>query len=43
MDTEKKEEKKQIVVLDEGVAMDAKDDPGPELACCWSIYMPFRW
>jgi hypothetical protein len=43
METEKKEEKKEIVVLDEGMDMDAVGGPGPEMVCCWAFYMPLRW
>jgi len=37
---EKKENKKGIVVLDEGIDTDALI--GPEGFCCGSIFMPFR-
>jgi hypothetical protein len=41
MKEETKENKKEIVVLDEGIDMDAFI--GPELMCCWSIFIPARW
>jgi len=41
MKEEEKENKKEIVVLDEGIDMDAFI--GPQLFCCGSMFMPFRW
>jgi hypothetical protein len=41
MKEETKENKKEIVVLDEGIDMDAFI--GPQLMCCGSMFMPFRW
>ncbi len=41
MKEETKENKKEIVVLDEGIDMDAFI--GPELFCCGSMLMPARW
>lgn len=41
MKEEAKENKKEIVVLDEGIDMDAF--VGQELMCCVSILMPARW
>ena len=40
MKEEKKETKQEIVVLDEGIDMDAL--MGPLSGCCFSIFMPFR-
>jgi hypothetical protein len=41
MKEEKKENKKEIVVLDEGIDNDAFI--GPLSVCCGSLLMPFRW
>ena len=40
MKEETKENKKEIVVLDEGIDTDALI--GPESVCCGSLYIPFR-
>jgi len=40
MKEEKKESKKEMVVLDEGIDMDALI--GPESVCCGSMLMPIR-
>jgi len=42
MEGEKKEERKDIVVLDEGIASGTIDNPGPESVCCWFLIIPFR-
>jgi hypothetical protein len=41
MKEETKENKKEIVVLDEGIDMDAFI--GPEMMCCGALFIPFRW
>ena len=41
MKEEKKESTREIVVLDEGIDMDAFI--GPDSVCCVSAYIPFRW
>ena len=38
MKEEKKDEKKTIVVLEDGIETD--DMVGPETACCYSAFMP---
>ncbi len=40
MKEEKKEEKKEIIVLDKGIKLD--DIIGPQWVCCWGAYMPIR-
>jgi hypothetical protein len=40
MEAEKKETKREIVVLDEGIDTDAL--MGPLSMCCWAMFMPFR-
>ena len=40
MKKEKKENKKEIVVLDEGIDTDALI--GPESVCCGSMLIPYR-
>ncbi|MCX5830849.1 MAG: hypothetical protein NT140_02995 [Deltaproteobacteria bacterium] len=40
MKEEKKETKQEIIVLDEGIDMEALI--GPLSVCCWSIFMPYR-
>jgi len=42
MEEEKREERKDIIVLDEGIASGAISDPGPESICCWFALSPFR-
>ena len=42
MEGEKREERKDIIVLDEGIASGAVGDPGPEWVCCWFAIIPFR-
>jgi hypothetical protein len=42
MEGEKREESKNIIVLDEGVGSGNVDDPGPEWLCCWFAVTPFR-
>ena len=37
---EEKKEKKEIVVLDEGIGKDVL--VGPQSVCCFSVYMPYR-
>ena len=41
MKEETKENKKEIVVLDEGIDMDAFI--GPDSVCCVSMFIPARW
>lgn len=36
------QEKREIVVLDEGIDTEAVNGPGPEYACCWGSFIPFR-
>jgi hypothetical protein len=43
MEGEKREERKEIIVLDEGIASHTVGDPGPESVCCWFLIIPFRW
>jgi len=38
---EEKKEKKEIIVLDDGI--DVKTLIGPESSCCWTLLIPFRW
>lgn len=40
MKEETKENKKEIVVLDEGIDTDALI--GPESVCCGAVFIPFR-
>ena len=40
MDKEKRETK-EIVVLDNGIDENAL--MGPESACCWFAFIPYRW
>ena len=42
MEKERKEEKMDIVVLDQGIDPDDLGGPGPEWACCWVSFSPFR-
>jgi hypothetical protein len=42
MEGEKREERKDIIVLDEGIGSDAVDHPGPESICCWFCFSPLR-
>jgi hypothetical protein len=42
MEGEKREERKDIIVLDEGIASGIIDGPGPESACCWFCFSPLR-
>jgi hypothetical protein len=42
MEGERREEKKNIIVLDEGIGTDTVDDPGPDSVCCWFSLMPLR-
>ena len=42
MEGEKREERKDIIVLDKGIDTDSIDNPGPEFVCCWFSVMPFR-
>jgi hypothetical protein len=42
MEGEKREERKNIIVLDEGIGSDAVGDPGPESICCWFSFSPLR-
>ena len=43
MEGDKREERKDIIVLDKGIASDTLDNPGPDSVCCWFAVMPFRW
>ena len=42
MEGEKRDERKDVVVLDEGIASRSIGDPGPEFICCWFSLTPFR-
>ena len=42
MEKEKKEEKKDIMVLDKGIDWESLGGPFPEGACCWFSFIPFR-
>ena len=39
MEEQEKEEREDIVVLDEGISLNA---PGPEMLCCWGPFIPLR-
>jgi hypothetical protein len=38
---QEKIEKKEIIVLDEGIDTETPD--GPDSVCCWVSIMPLRW
>lgn len=38
---EEEKEKKEIVIVDEGIDLDALI--GPRSSCCGAILIPFRW
>jgi hypothetical protein len=40
MEEQKKEERKDIVVLDKGINLTAEN--GPEWLCCWGAFGPLR-
>ncbi len=43
MEGDKREERKDIIVLDKGTDSVTSDNPGPEFVCCWFSLTPFRW
>ena len=38
-----KKERKEIIVLDEGIDTDASNNPVREGVCCWARLIGFRW
>jgi hypothetical protein len=40
---QEKIEKKEIIVLDEGINTEAVYGPGPDSVCCWASLIPYRW
>jgi hypothetical protein len=42
MKSQKKEEKKEIIVLDEGIQTDVSGDPFPIQICCWVVLVAIR-
>ncbi len=42
MKSQKKEEKKEIIILDEGIKTDASGDPVHAQTCCWAIFVAVR-
>lgn len=42
MESQKKEEKKEIIILDEGIKTDASGDPVHAQSCCFYMFMLFR-
>jgi hypothetical protein len=40
MEEQKAEEKKDIVVLDEGISLTV--EVGPDFVCCWGAFTPIR-
>ena len=41
MEQEQKE-RQEIIVLDEGIEAQSIDGPGPQGACCWVSFIPYR-
>jgi hypothetical protein len=42
MKSQKKDEKKKIIILDEGIKTDAAGDPVHAQICCWFVFVAVR-